>query len=35
LIGVSATILGLTLVVSLGPALAATRQDLARVLREE
>jgi hypothetical protein len=35
LIGVSATILGLALVVSLGPALAATRQDLARVLRED
>jgi putative ABC transport system permease protein len=35
LIGVSATILGLALVVSLGPALAATRQDLARMLREE
>lgn len=35
LVGVSATILGLALVVSLGPALAATRQDLARVLREE
>jgi putative ABC transport system permease protein len=35
LIGVSVTILGLALIVSLGPALAATRQDLARVLREE
>ena len=35
LIGVSATILGLALVVSVRPALGATRLDLARLLRDE
>ena len=35
LIGVSATILALALVVSLRPALSATRTDFTRVLREE